>query len=120
METAIKKAIQGGYELRKENSFFADIKDLSKISVRNHIILLDPLFWQALGKAEGWDLDVNNPTWLCPVCANSLDEMICQIDEKSIGIETWRYNWHLFLDHIAEGKSIAEFFNSLLSPDNNK
>lgn len=85
MEKAIKRAIEGGY---KEGC----------ATMCNSDYLLDPLFWQALGKAEGWDNGV---------------------DEKSVGAITyvppaWRREWYHFIDHLADGGTLDDFFNSLL------
>ncbi len=41
METIIKKAIEGGY--------------VHNYDLPGKLMLLDPLFWQALGKACGWN-----------------------------------------------------------------
>ena len=46
METAIKRAQEGGYE-----GYGLTLDSGAVIYDR---FLLDPLFWQALGKAEGW------------------------------------------------------------------
>lgn len=57
MDLIIKKAIEGGYIGDKH-------LEMSPLEVRNFIdsfiankekVLLDPLFWQALGKACGWE-----------------------------------------------------------------
>lgn len=81
MEQAIKKAIEGGYPRGRigSASFFCMDKD----------------FWQALGKAEGWDKKM-------------------ETKERSIYTNAWKDEWHNFIDHIAEGKSIDSFFNELL------
>jgi len=85
------------------------------------IMVCDPLFWQALGKERGWDAD------LCPTCgggyrisARMVDwcENYCEND----GFPTaprpgWQYHWHRFIDHLAEGKSIEDFFANLLPHD---
>ncbi len=89
METAIQKAREGGYRYKDQN--YKDwIHDTS-----HEEILLDPLFWQALGKQQGWNRysvkgfnDVDNYFWL--------------------------QHWHSLIDHIAEGKEIDLFFNELL------
>lgn len=57
--------------------------------------LLDPLFWQALGKAEGWKPEV---TW-------NEGELRHQAE--------WRENMHRMIDALAEGKSIEEFLSTL-------
>lgn len=56
MENIIKKAIEGGYELGK---FTIDNHEKGEsynyYSDGNYIVTLDPLFWQALGKACLWN-----------------------------------------------------------------
>jgi hypothetical protein len=86
-EQAIHKAIVGGYE-----------KHISLLGthlyyVEKGPILLDPLFWQALGRALGWMEGVGkkylayNQWWLQP--------------------------WHGFIDHLAHGGSPESFFENL-------
>ena len=98
MEKAIKKAIEGGYE-RKNGSFSLPMKLNDEFDIweyDNNTILLDPLFWQALGKTEGWD--ENETHW----------QGGDFVGKQSI------FEWHNFIDHIAQGKEIDEFFNKLL------
>lgn len=52
-------------------------------------ILLDPLAWQAVGKTRGWK---------CPEGEHKAE--LCGF--------RWRYEWHRFIDHLADGKSIEE------------
>ena len=56
MEEIIKKAIWGGYKLNVKNSNYPDPNDLLKIDVKINTIILDPIFWQTLGRACGWDI----------------------------------------------------------------
>jgi hypothetical protein len=111
METAIKKAIEGGYH--------SDIKNITRLDTENCLIsgtyyihffeeegqlfscntyqtLLDPLFWQALGKTEGW-------------------KGIRYWYEYTNEIEPWIHEWHRFIDHLAEGKDAESFFTNLLN-----
>lgn len=93
METAIKKAMEGGYP---QASY-----------LKQEIFLLDPLFWQALGKGCGW-------TSICNVCRKIyVDECFINHVGQPIG-SVWKYNWHRFIDHLAEGKDAESFFTSLL------
>lgn len=85
METHIKKAL----DLASKNGW-----SVSDWKAGFYSPLLDPLFWQALGKAMGWKEEmwwVNNY------------------------IEAWKYHWHRFIDHLAEGKDADSFFQDLLS-----
>lgn len=131
MENAIKKSIEGGgwkqpspyyrsidrvVELAYMYDKVAILVDEDGFKHRIHTaeITENPLFWQALGKAEGWP-EKDEP-YLCPEC-------------KTIGIGTWNHMnicktrnrkfywkvyWHLFIDHLAEGKDAESFFNELL------
>ncbi len=58
-------------------------------------IFLDPAFWQALGKARGWEKSSYN-------------------DEFKF---LWLTVWHRFIDHLAEGKDAESFFASLSATD---
>jgi hypothetical protein len=62
-------------------------------------IWLDPLFWQALGKARGWKKNVAlNPS------SNG------EIDYGPM----WLKKWHSFVGHLAGGKDAESFFAELL------
>lgn len=125
MEAAIKKAIKGGWiagfkpKLLKQWEMLKGGKiELPKYGSRNETIiyirsdgmiiglrsindaLLDPLFWQALGKAEGWEQDFGET---CPLCEVEVYE----------GTE-WEYHWHRFINHLTQGKDIDSFFTNLL------
>ncbi len=96
METAIKKAIEGGWE---EWGFYQDA-------------LLDPLFWQALGKVEGWDEKYCTSGCGCEYPnGDGSHEKECVWSGKN----EWIDQMHNFIDHIIEGKSIDEFFTNLLT-----
>jgi hypothetical protein len=58
-------------------------------------VFLDPLFWQALGKATGWEEYYGH--WFRP--------------RKSV--PQWRFEMHRFIDHLADGKTPEEFFQTL-------
>lgn len=74
METIIKRAIEGGlkegiegywWTFQHSNSYWAIWKngngDLTNIDLKHYV--LDPLFWQSLGKACGWG--VTDDCWGC-------------------------------------------------------
>lgn len=67
----------------KQNTSYADI-------------LMSVLFWQALGKAEGWD---DQEVW---------------VKNNEGRLTDWRREWHRFIDHIIAGKDIDSFFKELL------
>lgn len=129
MENAIKKSIEGGWKFTNGESIleidvggvfigekvfikFFD-KETEQFSFALSDILLDHLFWQALGKQQGWGKIV------CANCNTDgwTKENECRMCSKGgIGIKTedYKYHWHNFIDHIAQGGNIDEFFNNLL------
>lgn len=120
MKEAIKKAIEGGYKvnglvLEKGELFAFGRPDQQKIE---QYCLLDPLFWQCLGKHEGWN-------------ERKVTMNLSEMEISSVGREKftrpkqspsyirktpnrWKNEWHRFIDHLAEGKDIDSFFESLL------
>lgn len=103
MEKAIQKAIKGGWS----TSY------VSLNSRRYHDkYLLDPLFWQALGKSLGWiDEAWPNGEMKCENKFGRCDEKYCSYGgyKNPYGV------WHNFIDHLAEGKDIESFFQTLLA-----
>ncbi len=104
-QKAIERAIEGGYEpffskkmtelkIEKQGisagDFYADVGVGMPYRRTVNGILLDPLFWQCLGKSEGW-----------------------REPKKSVPI--WQVNWHRFIDHLVSGGSIEEYFKSIIS-----
>lgn len=62
-------------------------------------ILLDPLFWRALGKSLGWE-EI---------------EHTHMVTKKNVVTKMWLSYWHRFIDHLAEGKDAESFFEELLT-----
>lgn len=117
METAIKKAIEGGWKKHFYFSHFNNnevaLGDIRKDSENNpcfyidkHQILLDSLFWQALGKAEGWSEK--------KICTITISDNKNSTAESS-PLDQWELEWHSFIRHLAKGKSIDSFFETLLT-----
>lgn len=104
MEKAIRTAIEGGYIYKRWNENIP-MYDLHPTEYSD--IFLDPLFWQALGKALGWD---------------EKDKELKTSYHDGVGFVSpwphWKYFWHLFIDHCAEGKDIDSFFEELLNHEN--
>lgn len=93
----IQKAIEGGYKPPKAGDFRYKLRmgySLEAIEWLFPKIFLDPLFWQALGKAMGW---MESGSLL----------------EKQTGQKPWLHHWHSFIDALAEGKTAEEFFKNL-------
>lgn len=75
------------------------------------VVFLDPLFWQSLGKAMGWNknyIDQYGEVVDCETEQECLD-LMSQVDRH-----VWLYEWHRFIDALAEGKDAESFFNELL------
>jgi len=66
-------------------------------------LFLDPLFWQALGRALGWDHAIKT----LHVVVNGRPTMVTKTGQS------WLSHWHRFLDFLAEGKTSEEFFTQL-------
>jgi len=93
MEQVIKIAIENGWEDGK----------VIPPSEHSHeywqlLAIVRPEFWQALGKGLGW-------TGVAAYYMN---------DPKRTPKELWLFEWHRFIDHLAEGKDIESFFTSLI------
>jgi hypothetical protein len=123
MDKAIKLSIEGGWTIEgifikvSDEVFFEPgyinlkrvikgWKEGERIKITQELInkaLLDPLFWQALGKAKGW----SEKDFFLPDCEG------CGMPQEQLN-PWWRHVWHCFIDHLAEGKSAEEFFDNLL------
>lgn len=122
MEEAIKKAIEAGYKAPfgkpyKTNHYRTKPEGLNLTAISQdlniHAVLLDPAFWQALGKAMGWLTEGHQ--WStggqrCDCCGAWDDDMT----PPGAYDYCWKYHWHLFIDYLSEGKDPETFFNQLL------
>lgn len=121
IEQAIEKAIEGGWVCK--NEWGSSIVDTPR-----ERILIDPLFWKSLGKAMGWgdemvciDETGHPKEWgyyfHCPVCGEIVhgerQECPSECETDYPPIESWKYHWHRFIDHLAEGKDAESFFSNL-------
>lgn len=118
MEQALKLAIEGGFIPKgffmiknpvkvgvKDNVIFAEGKPTEdgwsggretmhiKELIKNPLFLLEPLFWKGMDTIIVWKSEAGN-----------------YYDDNA-----WQEKWHLFIDHLAEGKSIDSFFDNLLN-----
>jgi hypothetical protein len=83
IEQAIKEAVKNGWRQPEPC-------DLEGIPVYHKgDAFLDPSFWQALGKAKGWNF------------------------ASSHNYPDWQLQWHRFIDRLAEEKDAESFFSSL-------
>lgn len=103
MKNAITKAIEGGWS---DTLYRVDTGN-TEVWTHHSSLLLDPLFWQALGKNLGWVTD-NEDYFLKETIAGGLIS-------RTYGIWTWRNEWHNFIDHLASGNDPESFFKDLLT-----
>lgn len=110
MEEAIKKAREGGYSPmlyeQSDSHYSYQWIDLGGFDGIKSEILLDPLFWEALGKTEGWSY-VNIPA---AFEEGDPDDVFLDWTPEL----AWRVNWHAFVEHLSHRKDIDSFFNELL------
>lgn len=72
-------------------------------------LILDPLFWQSLGKALGWKHVCDE---LNEICKASVDKDVeCPYHKQ------WAYQMHRFIDHLISGRDADSFFKDLLTPN---
>jgi hypothetical protein len=115
IEQAIKEAVEkGGYDGERATITIAHTFDSdSSRDFRvhsTHKAFLDPSFWQALGKARGWRKI--NVSWFVEGAAKKLG-LTKKWKEVEGEREEWVYQWHGFIDHLAEGKDAESFFAAL-------
>lgn len=121
IELAIKRAIEGGFIAGPHytHKTFAGNNDRKEA-------LSSPAFWQALAKIEKWPKYTryefhfsSHRTSKRSVRNKQGYRLRKQIYDPVKGaIHTdgsWLYQWHRFIDHLAENKDPNDFFNSLLS-----
>lgn len=93
---AIEKAKKEGYSPKIFG--FAN----GSFNYKEEVIFMDPKFWQCLGKELSWAFGIN--AFHCKTCFEKTGENI------EIG---WLYHWHRFIDHLAKGRGVEDFFKEL-------
>ena len=98
IEEAIQRAIEGGWYAQPGTFYRPKGYPHTANEMNLSSIFLDPLFWQALGKAMRWKTiaDIGRGPHI-----------------RSDTQPEWLYHWHSFIDHLAEGKSAESFFQEL-------
>ena len=100
MNKVIQKAIEGGYN----TGYFLNGRPFSLGESEIKDFFLDPLFWQALGKQQGWREDKSKV---------SVETDLGELHTRVVYGGYLSY-WHQFIDHLASGKDADSFFNELL------
>jgi hypothetical protein len=115
---ALEKAVKGGYHIygsdgmdtdyggaNSEYSVWTRKDNESSFIMPTEDTFLDPQFWQALGRTLGWSEACD----LSITCEHGHEE--CQ---RCRGYY-WMYQWHCFIQAIAEGNTPEAFFAHLSS-----
>ncbi len=112
MEQAITKAVEGGYNFdsitcfEESDSHYSDVWYFHKgFDYLIPEMQLDPLFWQALGKALNFGRGYfRKTTW------DKMSESSKDLARKDAS----RLQMHRFIDHLIARKDPSSFFNELL------
>ena len=106
IEEAIKKAIKEGW---KPGGIAIEPiqKVLSHYAENWEYPTTDASFWKSLGKAVGW------PNHYHLQLGGGVTPCDKRDDMGPHSVSGWRAHWHRFIDHLADGKSAEEFFESL-------
>lgn len=94
MNEAIRRAIEGGYQIIMNTKYGRKVEYFPEYQEPEKIVL-NPLFWRAIGKAEGWP-------------------------EKHTAYLGWKNRWHDFIDHLADGGTPDTFFAALFTKGDQK
>lgn len=111
IQEAIKKARVLGWVQKANTAITGDVMSIGRENDWKHFahnllllgILDDPSFWQSLGKTMGW-----RPVRQM-IYSGEYGSEISGIRET----QGWLYEWHRFIDHLAEGKTAESFFDQL-------
>ena len=116
IQEAINTAGAGGYHLHgsdgvatiysganSEYSAWTRTDNHSSFMVAVHETFLDPAFWQALGRALGWEAACE----LAISCVHGHEEC------RHCHGYYWMYQWHCFIQQMAQGHPPDAFFASL-------
>ena len=118
IQEAINKANEGGYHIygsdgmetsydgaNSEYSVWTRKDNDSSFIVLTEKTFLDPHFWQALGRALGWQEACD----LAITCGHGQEE--CQSGRGYY----WMFQWHRFIQALADGNTPEAFFAYLTS-----
>ena len=118
IQEAMNKAVEGGYHIdgsdgiatsysraNDEYSAWTRTDNDASFMVPVEETLLDPRFWQALGRTLGWDEMCD----LAITCVHGEEE--CQNCRGYY----WMYQWHCFIQALAHANPLEAFFAQLTS-----
>jgi len=118
IQEALNKAVEGGYHIygsdgmdtyyegaNSEYSVWTRKDNESSFIVPTEETFLDPQFWQALGRALGW----SETCHLAITCAQRQEDYQC------FRRYDWIYQWHCFIQALADGNTPEAFFAHLSS-----
>jgi len=116
IQQAIQKAIEGGWKPKGQNfsngALSYRTQAIAKVKYKERFFL-DPLFWQSLGKAIGWiDKDYPNGSMKCNIKVDG----VVKCEDRYWGYAGYKNpveEWHRFIDHLSEGKSIESYFETI-------
>lgn len=119
LQTAITKAIEGGFKpfpnadiTARENDIKVYLNDPNDtkyyLTIRDLVLM--PLFWQSLGKSEGWNKEVSISYY--GYCKDGECNTNGEIDE-AYRLTEYQYTMHRFIDHLIEGHGVESFFETL-------
>ncbi len=80
------------------------------------LAFVDPAFWQALGRAWGWQSEKLRMCGGCGLHLRSNEQETMDGKHKKCGSDIdeyegqWLMEWHCFIDHLADGKSPERAF----------
>lgn len=85
-EQIIRDAIEGGCSNDEQHAnYILYLPDYAKCQ-----LWIDPEFWRCTGKTRGW---------------NDEETGLCGMPNE---VECWEHQWHHFIDHLADGRSIEQ------------
>lgn len=105
IKDSIPKAIEGGWKPQYVECTHKIMADETGCPFGKHYppiheILLDPSFWQALGKSEGWEVYKTGRSFY--IGANVYHR----------NNPKWKYRMHDFIDNLAQGQDIETAFDN--------
>lgn len=123
MEKAIKLAIAGGWQWKRNSNEIIEYKIYAKElgEVGFNDMLMDPEFWKGLGKSLGWGWRQYCPCgdWIPASELLDSSNRYCgwcsEHEEKMSPVTEELHHWISLITHINAGGTVDAFFNELLA-----